>query len=185
MKEVYFARKPFHKRNTYLRFTMPVFEFQYQAYPSSEGLSTSFQELLNRARLATQKAYAPYSNFWVGAAVLLENGAIVEGVNIENASYPVGICAERTALSSVISQFPDQKIKAIAISYQTASGNSGKPAFPCGMCRQFISECEDRNREPIILILSGLEGEVFQIDTVKHLLPFSFGGTDLQAPASE
>ena len=112
--------------------------------------------------------------------MLLENGEVILGVNIENASYPVGICAERSALSSAISQFPDEKIIAIAISVLAPKGNNDKPAFPCGMCRQFISECEDRNEEAISLILGGQTGEVLVVHSAKNLLPFSFSGKDLK-----
>ncbi len=157
---------------------MKVYQFNYKEFSSDHELPTTFLHLLQEARKVTEHAYAPYSEFLVGASVLLENGKVVTGVNIENASYPVGICAERSALASVISQFPKEKIKAIAISYRS-KGENTKPAFPCGMCRQFISECEDRNQEPITLILGAQTGQIIVLDTAKHLLPFSFGGSDL------
>lgn len=159
---------------------MAEFKFEYQKYKNDKELSAAFQHLLTEARIATDNAYAPYSNFRVGAAVLMSNGEIVLGVNVENASYPVGICAERTALASAISQYPDEKIVAVAISITAPQGDNNTPAFPCGMCRQFISECEDRNEEKITLILAGQIGEVYIIDSPKDLLPFSFSGKDLK-----
>lgn len=158
---------------------MPVYQFTYQEFDQDNQLSPEFATLLQHAREATRNAYAPYSHFNVGAAVLLSNGEIVHGVNIENASYPVGVCAERSALASAISLHPELHIKAIAISYQSESGDNSTPAFPCGMCRQFISECEDRNKEAIPLILAAQHGKIIQLNSVKDILPFSFGGGDL------
>ena len=159
---------------------MAVYQFTYQEFDSQAQLSEPFSNLLNEARKACEKAYAPYSKFNVGAAVLLANGEIIKGVNIENASYPVGLCAERSALASVISSCPNEEIIAIAVSYFSAGGANNTPAFPCGMCRQFISECEDRNQKPIQLILAAKEGKIVCIASAKDLLPFSFGGKDLK-----
>lgn len=158
---------------------MKSYQFHYQEFESSEQLPDDFRQLLRQAQTATNLAYAPYSDFHVGAAVQMKDGTVVTGVNIENASYPVGICAERSALASAISQFGEKTIKALAISYFAQKTDNNKPAFPCGMCRQFISECEDRNGEPITLILGAQHGPVIVIYSAKHLLPFSFGGNDL------
>ncbi len=160
---------------------MPKYEFSYQEFEQDALLPEEDRNLLTAARQATDNAYAPYSHFRVGCAVLLQNGQTVTGVNIENASYPVGICAERSALSTVLSQFPTEKILKIAISYVSPVGENKQPAFPCGMCRQFISECEQKNGEPIALFLSAREGTVIRIDTAQHLLPFSFGPADLES----
>ncbi|TXH53211.1 MAG: cytidine deaminase [Bacteroidia bacterium] len=159
---------------------MATFQFEYHKYSTHHELILPHQQLISAARRVALQAYAPYSHFKVGAAVLLANNKIIEGVNIENASYPVGICAERAALSSAISQFPHETIHALAISIIAPSGANNSPAFPCGMCRQFISECEDRNAAAIPIILSGQSGEVWLIQTSKHLLPFSFSGKDLK-----
>lgn len=158
---------------------MSTFQFHYEQYASAEELNETHRLLLSAAQEATKHAYAPYSNFKVGAAVLLHDGKIITGVNVENASYPVGICAERSALATVISNYPNEEILALAISYLAPSGQNNKPAFPCGMCRQFISECEDKNKKSITLILGAMQGDVMVIETAKHLLPFSFGGSDL------
>lgn len=158
---------------------MPIYQFEYQEFQQDKQLDDNDFHLLTQARNATESAYAPYSRFRVGAAVQLANGEIITGVNIENASYPVGICAERSALASAISQYPEEMIQTLAISIMAPSGDNNTPAFPCGMCRQFISECEDRNASPIRLILAGQTGPVRIIGTCKDLLPFSFGGKDL------
>ena len=159
---------------------MPTYQFTYQEYTSEGELDVSQAQLLSIARKTTEHAYAPYSNFRVGAAVLLSNGEIVTGVNIENASYPVGVCAERSALASAISSFPLEAIVSIAISYVSPEGDNAMPAFPCGMCRQFISECEDRNKKNIVLILAGQTGNIVVVNSSKDLLPFSFSGKDLK-----
>jgi cytidine deaminase len=158
---------------------MAIFQFNYTELNNDKELTSSDYHLLSEAKRITEGAYAPYSKFKVGASVLLKNGKIILGVNIENASYPVGICAERSALASAISQFPEVEIEAIAISYLASKGENDKPVFPCGMCRQFISECEDRNQSPIRLILGAQNGKVILLETSKNLLPFSFTGADL------
>ena len=159
---------------------MAVYQFSYNEYASETELDPALSVLLKEARDAALHAYAPYSHFRVGAAVLLGDGQLVTGVNIENASYPVGICAERSALASAISSYPNEKIAAIAITYIPPQGEADKPAFPCGMCRQFISECEDRNQQKITLVLAGQRGSIVVINSSKDLLPFSFGGGDLR-----
>ncbi len=159
---------------------MPKYEFEYKVFASKEELESTYKLLLEKAQQATHKAYAPYSHFHVGCAVLLKNNVIVEGVNIENAAYPVGICAERSALSSALSSYPNEKIVAIAISYVSQSGRSDEPAFPCGMCRQFIAEVEQKNQSPIPLILGGEEGEIIIIEKAQYLLPFNFDKNDLK-----
>ncbi len=146
----------------------------YQQFDTDSHLSAIQQTLLTKARIIVQHAYNPYSNFSVGCAVLLTNGEMVAGFNIENAAYSACICAERTALSAAITQYASEKIAALAISYMYPNGHSNVPAFPCGECRQFIAEVEDRNQQNIPILLSGLEGEVLLFETIQHLLPFSF-----------
>jgi cytidine deaminase len=159
---------------------MAIFQFEYEQFSSSDDLQIVWQQLIHDARAVTKKAIAPYSKFNVGCAVLLSNGKIVTGFNIENASYPVTICAERTTLSAVLTQYPLEAIEAIAISYNTFAGNTAKPLSPCGLCRQFMSEVEDIQKKKIPLILSGMQGEVMVVHSVKDLLPFTFGGGDLK-----
>lgn len=150
------------------------FTYSFEQLNSFDELNDDQQRLLVAAQDILETAYAPYSNFHVGAAVQLQNGQIICGVNIENASYPVGICAERAALSTVMTQFPKVGIKAIAISYVNASGESNAPAYPCGMCRQFMNEIEQENKAPIQLILGGKTGKIDVLSQVKDLLPFCF-----------
>jgi cytidine deaminase len=152
----------------------------FSRFPDSEFLSKDLQHLLHEARMALNNAYEPYSKFKVGAAVQMANGEIYTGFNIENASYPVCICAERTALSAAITAQPKGLIKAIAISYLSISGQSTVPISPCGVCRQFMYEMELRNRESIAVICAGLVGEVLLFENCAALLPFGFDGSSLK-----
>lgn len=158
---------------------MPLYSFHYDVLQTIDELPEELINLLKDARSACKNSYAPYSRFHVGCAIRLSDGLVIPGVNIENASYPVGICAERSALASVISKYPDASIDAMAISYESEQHPSDQPAFPCGMCRQFIAECIDRNKKPFELILSGMSGNIVRISNPKNLLPFSFGSDDL------
>ncbi|MEO8770172.1 MAG: cytidine deaminase [Ferruginibacter sp.] len=154
--------------------------FGYDVYESSTDLSPEDASLLKAAREVTAKAYAPYSNFLVGAVAKLNNGETVSGTNQENASYPVGICAERALLASAAMLQTNVPIQTMAIAYDNLNGESDHPASPCGMCRQYISEYETRTNQPIRLILSGMKGKVFVIEKASQLLPLSFGGEDLK-----
>jgi cytidine deaminase len=156
------------------------YNFQFEVYDSINDLNEDDAALLHKAIEATNHAYAPYSNFFVGAAARLKDGTIVTGANQENASFPVGICAERVLLSSVSSQYPSTTIETIAISYDNRNGESNKPITPCGLCRQTLFEYEQRQQQPIRLILGGLEGEVYVIEKASLLLPLSFTKEDLE-----
>ncbi len=156
------------------------FEFSFEVYDSIEELGKEDQQLLKEARAITNKAYAPYSNFYVGAAAKLANGKIVSGSNQENASFPVGICAERVVLSSVSSFYPDTPIETMAISYQSKIVKSDHPISPCGMCRQSLQEFEGRMKKPIRLILAGMEGKVYIIASASLLLPLAFTSEELE-----
>jgi len=149
-------------------------------YASIEELNADDSWLLIEARSATQFAYAPYSNFNVGAAGRLSNDEIVIGSNQENASYPAGICAERVLLSSAASQHPNIAIDTIAISYNNLKGKSDSPISPCGICRQSLAEYQQRTKSPIRLILSGMEGKVQIIENAGQLLPLAFDSEDLK-----
>ncbi len=148
-------------------------------YDSIESLNDADAFLLSEARSATQFAYAPYSNFQVAAVGKLENGEVVIGTNQENASYPAGLCAERSMLSTASSVHPGIAVRTIAITYNNLKGTSNKPASPCGICRQSLAEHTQRFEKPIRLILSGMEGEVQIIENCLDLLPLSFGAEDL------
>lgn len=155
------------------------FEFTYKAYDNLEELPEEQQWLLNEAREVTAQAYAPYSNFHVGAVARLANGEIVAGTNQENASFPVGLCAERVLLASISSLFPKVPIDTIAISYKSEAVNSNHPIAPCGICRQSLQEFESRVGHPVQLILGGITGPVYVIDSASKLLPLAFTSEEL------
>lgn len=156
------------------------YQFSYDEYNSAQELTVSDAALLKMARDVTVNAYAPYSHFRVGAAARLVNGEIVTGTNQENASFPAGICAERTLLSAAASLFPGVAVEVLAISYFNENGASNTPISPCGICRQSLQEMEQRTGRPIRLILGGHEGKVFVIPEAGQLLPFAFTGEELQ-----
>ncbi len=155
-------------------------KFLYDLYEDSSELNEADASLLEAARKITSIAYAPYSNFLVGAVAKLKNGETVSGTNQENASYPVGICAERVLLSSAAILHTNVPIETIAISYHNLNGKSSTPVSPCGMCRQALREYEERTSHPIRLILGGMTGKVYVIEKSTQLLPFSFGGEDMK-----
>lgn len=154
-------------------------KFSVQVYSGAHELSAEDAALVAKAKSVLQHAYAPYSNFKVAAAVLLANGEIVTGTNQENASFPVGICAEGTALSAASSLYPDVAVQAIAVTVKSGKQLIAKPVAPCGICRQRLLEYETRSGKPIQVIMIGEEGEVYKVNTVKDLLPLYFSNTDL------
>lgn len=155
------------------------FEFTYKVYEDLDELPEEQQWLLHEAREVTEQAYAPYSNFHVGAVARLANGEIVAGTNQENASFPVGLCAERVLLASISSLFPKVPIDTIAISYKSELINSNHPIAPCGICRQSLQEFEGRVGHPVRLILGGITGPVYVIDSASRLLPLAFTSEEL------
>ena len=155
---------------------------RYQVFESINELEEKDALLLKKAIDISAKAYAPYSHFHVGAVARLTSGEYIHGTNQENASFPVGICAERVLLASASTMFPDLPIESIAISYQSEGSKSDHPIAPCGMCRQALNEYEGRMNHPIKLILGGMEGPVYVIPNVSSLLPFSFTSDELKMP---
>jgi cytidine deaminase len=137
-------------------------------------LSTEDHMLMQQAIEAREKAYAPYSKFSVGAALLLENGAIVLGSNQENAAYPSGLCAERVAVFKAGSDYPDVKIVKLAITASSTITKVNKPVGPCGACRQSLSEYEIKQQQPFEILFMGEVGEIIKTDSLAALLPFSF-----------
>jgi len=156
------------------------FEFEYDLLEDASQLSITDQELLEAAKKATNTAYAPYSNFKVGAAARLSSNIIIVGSNQESASFPVGICAERTLLNSIGSQFPSEIIHTMAISYEPVGKPSVEPISPCGMCRQSLLDYENRFQSPIKIIMAGMTGKVMVLQSAAHLLPFGFDGAILK-----
>ncbi|HSZ32077.1 MAG TPA: cytidine deaminase, partial [Puia sp.] len=120
----------------------------FQTYPDSTMLNRDDADLLEAARKATGDAYAPYSNFRVGAAVRLINGKILSGSNQENASFPVGICAERVVLSAASATYPGVAIVSMAVTYVNETDDANKPISPCGICRQTLAEYQLRFNQP-------------------------------------
>ena len=148
-------------------------EISYQIYAFDE-LDVEDKRLIDAAMKATERSYAPYSHFHVGAAALLENDVIVTGSNQENVAYPSGLCAERTALFYANSQYPDMAIKTLAIAACNENGTpSANIISPCGACRQVMLETENRFGKPIRILLYGPK-EVYVIESVACLLPLAF-----------
>jgi cytidine deaminase len=148
--------------------------FLYEEYESPEELQPQDRELLEQAKAALNNAYAPYSQYHVGAAVLLGNGKVVTGNNQENMAFPSGLCAERVAIYAASSQFPGTPIKTIAISARSEKFPVTDPVPPCGSCRQAMIEYEMFQKQNIRLILQGESGKVLVIGSVESLLPLSF-----------
>ncbi|MDB5211516.1 MAG: CMP/dCMP deaminase zinc-binding protein [Sediminibacterium sp.] len=153
---------------------------EFEEYDSIDQLTNEDASLLREAIKATDIAYAPYSHFHVGATALLANGKTISGSNQENASYPVGLCAERVLLSAASSVYPGVPITTMAISYRPENGKSNRPISPCGVCRQTLVEYETLLKHPIRLILGGIEGKIWIIPQAGSLLPFGFSGEDLK-----
>jgi cytidine deaminase len=154
-----------------------VFELSVIEYGAFSELSLPHQELLLAAKEATSLAYAPYSNFRVGAALLLSDNTIVLGANQENAAYSMCLCAERTALAAAAMQYPSVFPTAIAITAQSATQKLSQPVSPCGACRQVLAETEARFGQSITVLMQGETGVVWEVKTAKALLPLSFDGS--------
>jgi cytidine deaminase len=142
-------------------------------FESESELEPTDKELVKQAREATKKSYSPYSKFSVGAAILLENGQIIQGNNQENAAYPSGLCAERVALFYANANFPESKVLAIAIAANSGKSFTNLPVTPCGSCRQVIIETQNRFKYPIKIILYGKD-KILLIEDASTLLPISF-----------
>lgn len=138
-----------------------------------DELTPTEQALVQKAIDATNNSYARYSNFHVGAACLLENGEVVIGANQENAAFPSGLCAERTAIFAAQANHPDQPIITLAIAARNVNGLLKSPISPCGACRQVVLEIEDRYQRPVRILLYGIDG-IYVFESIKDLLPFSF-----------
>ena len=139
-----------------------------------DELSDTERNLIEKAKESTYNSYAPYSHFHVGAALLLKNGVIVPGCNQENAAFPAGICAERSAIFAAGAQYPDQPVKMLAIAVRNSKGVFlEEPASPCGSCRQVIIETETRFKQPVRILLYGT-AHTYIMDGIKQLMPLSF-----------
>ncbi len=139
-----------------------------------DELSQAEQHLIEQAIEATNRSYAPYSKFSVGACLLLNNGVEVIGCNQENAAYPVGLCAERSAIFAAGAQYPDVPVRMIAIAARTPEGElQDEPVSPCGSCRQVLIETETRFSQEVRILLYG-RNRIYVIDGIKQLMPLSF-----------
>ena len=138
-----------------------------------DELTPADRELVERAINATNNAYAEYSHFYVGAALRLSDNTIVTGANQENAAFPSGLCAERTAIFAAQANYPDKSITTLAIAARNDNGLMKQPISPCGACRQVISGVEDRYGTPLRILLYGTEG-VYCIASAKDLMPLTF-----------
>ncbi len=143
-------------------------------FESVSELPSNVQELMEKAIEARKKAYAPYSKFNVGVALLLENNEIILGNNQENAAYPSGMCAERVAIWKAGSDYPGVKVKQLVITASSSNSKVDKPVGPCGACRQTLSEYEINQKEPIEIYFMGEVGTIVKTDSLLSLLPFSF-----------
>ncbi len=151
---------------------------ELDSYDSIKDLSAEEQGLTEAALAVAKDAYAPYSKFKVGAAILLENGEVVCGSNQENAAYPSGLCAERVALFYAGSQFPDVAVKTMVIVSVKDGELVSRIVAPCGACRQVINETSHRHKKHFSLLMVGKKG-VLKVDNANDLLPLSFGPDDL------
>mgnify|MGYP002146588265 CR=1 FL=1 len=155
-------------------------ETNVRVFASVNELSKEDQHLIEQAKEAAKGAYAPYSHFNVGAAVLLENGVVVKGSNQENAAYPSGICAERVAIFAAGSNYPGVKIKTMAVTAFSKNARIDSPITPCGSCRQVMSEYETKSRSDIKLLLCADCDEIWMLESVKSTLPLLFSSDSLK-----
>jgi cytidine deaminase len=149
-------------------------QLEFTEYDEISELSNSEQSLLNSAKVIAHSAYAPYSNFKVGAAILLKNGEVVVGNNQENIAYPSGLCAERVAIFHAGATHPNEPISTIAIYAESEKMPVDTPISPCGACRQVIMEYRQKQTTPIRVILMPQKGKVWVFECVSDLLPYAF-----------
>lgn len=156
-----------------------ILETAIGVYEKPDELPGDLQTLVKLARKAVATAYAPYSKFFVGAALLLENGEMLLGSNQENAAYSMCLCAERVALAAAASKYPGVAIKAIAVTAKSNKNIIDQPVTPCGACRQSLCESEHQHKTDLQIVLQGETGPIYLFKTAKDLLPFSFDGSYL------
>lgn len=151
----------------------------FEAIENYDRLNDIEKKLFDSAKKIRENAYAAYSNFHVGCAILLENGEIVSGSNQENAAYPSGLCAERTTIFWTAANYPNMKMKKLFVIGAPKDALSSVPIPPCGACRQSILEYEAKQEEGIEIYFASLDGEIFKTKTIRDLLPFSFDSSFL------
>ena len=149
-------------------------EIHLEVFEDLSELPTDIKNLMNKAQQARENAYAPYSHFRVGAAIMLSSGEIVSGNNQENAAYPSGLCAERVAVFSAGANFPKEDIIALAITARSENQPTTEAIGPCGACRQSLAEYEQKQNSPIPTYFMGESGKIIKVDSIAALLPFGF-----------
>lgn len=147
---------------------------KFLVFENVADLPNEVQDLMKQAVAIRKNAYAPYSKFSVGAAILLDNGQVVLGSNQENAAYPSGLCAERVAIFHAGAIYPEAKILKIAISATSQENPVTSPIPPCGACRQSIAEYEMRQTNDIEIYFMGEVGDIYLSESLKNILPFVF-----------
>lgn len=148
-------------------------DITYHEYASLDELSEQDRQLANEAILAMKGAYAPYSHFHVGAAIRMSNGKIVRGANQENAAFPSGLCAERTAMFSAGAQYPDKDMESLALAGGVMGRLAKEPATPCGACRQVMAQYQAKSGKPMSIIMVG-SSKIWKFDRVDDILPLIF-----------
>ena len=154
-------------------------QFEYFTTSEINNFTEQERDLITKTIGQAKNAYAPYSKFNVSAGVLLDNGSILTGTNVENASYPIGTCAERNVLSYCISNHPKNIITTIAVYAEKEIEKLTTPITPCGMCRQALLEAENRQEKPIKIIMIGHNNQFLIVEKCVHLLPFAFDSSVL------
>ncbi|QFZ54901.1 cytidine deaminase [Oceanihabitans sp. IOP_32] len=149
-------------------------ETTLQVFDDLSELPKEVENLMRKAKKAREKAYAPYSNFYVGVAIRLDNQEIITGSNQENASYPSGLCAERTAIYYAGAKYPENKMLTMAIIAGSKTNKTSSPIPPCGACRQAIAEYEVKQNSPIEIYFMGETGKIAKSDSLANLLPLVF-----------
>ncbi len=154
-------------------------EINLEVFESISELPSSIQELMNKAHKAREKAYAPYSQYKVGAAIRLESGEIISGNNQENAAYPSGMCAERVAVFHTGANYPNATIESMALTARSLNNKTTAAVPPCGACRQVLAEYEVKQKTPITIYFMGEKGKIVKANSIKDLLPLIFDNTYL------
>ncbi|BDD10294.1 cytidine deaminase [Fulvitalea axinellae] len=154
-------------------------EITWEIYGSLGEMEEKDKELMQMARNACDNAYAPYSEFFVGAAVRLSDGRVEIGSNQENAAYPSGLCAERVALFGISARLGDVEVETIAVAARRSAPDSFVPVTPCGSCRQVMAEYEFRQEKPIRIIMEREDEEMLVSSSVADLLPLGFSKKSL------
>ena len=154
-------------------------KINFEVIPSYQELNEIEKTLFDKAKSIREQAYATYSNFWVGCAILLENGEIITGNNQENAAYPSGLCAERTTIFWASANYPDIKIKKLFVIGAPKDALTSVAIPPCGGCRQAILEYEAKQKDAIEIYFASLDGEIMKSKSIRDLLPFSFDSSFL------